>query len=260
MSRSGTVLPLHHAGGNGPPVVLIHGFGADRLSWLANQTELAKVASVYTVDLPGHGGKPLSGDASFGVLAEAVGRSIDAAGLESVHLVGHSLGAAIALMLAAERPDRVRSLALIAPAGLGGPVDPDFLATYPRLEDSERATALLQRLVSRPRLINRFMVAQVLEQLAVPGVRDGLAAVAGTLAGANGTLEAAVARVAQSDLPRLVIWGDADAIVPMEAERLTAFGGETLIVPGAAHMPHVEQARLVNERLVEWLAGPAATT
>lgn len=244
----------HAAGDSGPPIVLVHGFGADRLSWLANTAELGKVGQVYTLDLPGHGGTPLGGPADIGTFAAALGRSIDEAGIAPVHLVGHSLGGALALTLASERPELVRSLALIAPVGLGGPVSDAFLTDFPKIETAEGAADVMQRLVSRPRLINRHMVALVLEQLAVPGVREGLSAIADTLRDVEAGMAPHVAAVAASEIPRLVIWGDADTTVPLIADRLEPFGAEQLIVEGAAHLPHVENARAVNERLVAWLA------
>lgn len=245
---------IHRLGGSGAPAVLVHGFGADRLSWLANQHELAKVAEVHGLDLPGHGDEALHGDGTVGGLADALSASLDAAGLDRVHLVGHSLGGAVASTVAARRPDRVRSLTLIAPAGLGGPVDLDFLDRFPEADDPAVMEPLLHRLVSRPRLINRHMVARAIDQLRKPGSRDALRRIAAGLKAAEAEMADVWPAVAAADLPRLVVWGDADAINPPDTHRLALFGGETLLVEGAAHMPHVEAMKPVNEAMADFIA------
>jgi pyruvate dehydrogenase E2 component (dihydrolipoamide acetyltransferase) len=242
------------AGSDGPAVLLLHGYGADRLSWLVNQQELAAAGRIYALDLPGHGETPFTGSARVADLAAIVAQAIETAGIGPVHLVGHSLGGAVAIALAAARPELARSLALIAAGGLGGDVDANFLIQYPRVETFEEMEALLKRLVSRPRLINRFMVARALEQLQRPGTRQGLIAIAEDLSRIASVMAPSLQTVAKSSLPRLTIWGEADPIVPLDSAGLASFGGETLIIPDAAHLPQIESARVVNQRLVDFLS------
>ena len=242
-------------GGQGPATLLLHGFGADHLSWLANQQALATVAAVSAIDLPGHGESSLDvGDASVGTLAARIAALLDRKNLRKVHLVGHSLGGVAALVLAETWPDLVASLVLIAPAGLGRAIDREFLSDFPRLKTPEAAALLLQRLVARPRLINRHMVARVLEQLERPGAREALTRIGDALARSDEALARAIASTSVSTLPRLVVWGEDDAINPLARERIEAFGGEMFLVREAGHMPHVEAARLVNERICAFLA------
>jgi pimeloyl-ACP methyl ester carboxylesterase len=243
-------------GGTGDPVVLIHGFAADRLSWAANQGELARTHAVHALDLPGHGATALDGPADPDHLAAAVAAGLDGSGLTDVHVIGHSLGGAVALLLADRRPDLVRSLVLIAPAGLGGPVDRAFVKTYPEATDPAVLEELMQGLVSRPRLINRQMVAYALAELGKPGRREALRAVASGLLGADTLVAGPAARIAARELPRLVVWGEADRTNALRPDRLAAFGGRLLVVPGAAHLPHVEEARAVNTAITAFLADP----
>lgn len=250
------VTPIIHkaAGADGPAILLIHGFGADRLIWLANQQDLAAAGRVYALDLPGHGETPRAGAGRLDDLVAAVARALDAAAIAPVHVVAHSLGAAVAIALAARRPDLVRSLALIAAAGLGRGVDEGFLLDYPRAQSPGETETLLRRLVSRPRLINRFMVARAREQLNVPGAREGLIAIAEDLKRIDAILAAPLQAVAASALPRLAIWGEMDAVVPLDRARLARLGAESLILADAAHLPHIEAPRAVNERLLTWLS------
>jgi pimeloyl-ACP methyl ester carboxylesterase len=249
-----TVPTVHHAAGqHGPAILLIHGFGADRQSWLVNQQALAAAGRVFALDLPGHGESPPLGSSCLDDLAGVVQNAIESAGLAPVHIVAHSLGGAVAIALAAARPDLVRSLALIAGGGLGRGVDESFLDAYPKASSVEEMEALLRRLVVRPRLISRPLAARALEHLGAPGVREGLIAVAGELRRIDPVIAPSFEAVARSSLPRIAIWGAADAIIPLDPARLERFGAESLILEDAAHLPHVESPRLVNERLLGWL-------
>ncbi|WP_130481368.1 alpha/beta fold hydrolase [Sphaerotilus mobilis] len=249
--------------GIGTDTLLLHGYGSDSLSWLLNQPALEPLGSLHAVDLPGHGSAGADvGDGRIDTLAARVAQAVDAAGLTRLNLVGHSLGGAVALRLAQDRPDLVGSLALIAPAGLGKGIDAGFLDGYPELDDPAQATALMQRLVVQPRLIGRVLVARVLAQLAEPARRDALRRIARALRDEADTLQASADAVAQIDpgtLPRLVVWGAHDAINPHDAARLAGFGGQTVLAPEAGHLPHIESAKFVNEALVAFLQARAAT-
>lgn len=242
-------------GGEGEDLVLIHGFGSDRLSWAGTSPALMEVARVHALDLPGHGDSLAAeaGDGSPLALAELLADTLDAHGIARAHLLGHSLGGAIAMVLAVAEPERVRSLSLLAPAGLGRGIDRDFLSAYPELATGEEAAALLQRLVSKPLLINRFTIARVLEQLQRPGARDALRRIATGTLEQEAQLGAWAAQVAATGIPRLVIFGGADQINPPDAAALVNFAGRTLVIPEAGHLPHVEAARQVNTALTDFI-------
>lgn len=159
------------------------------------------------------------------------------------------------MLLALEQPARVSSLSLLAPAGLGRGIDHDFLTRYPELSNKEEAEALLQKLVSKPLLINRFTIARVLEQLSRPGSREALRRIAAGLCAHEPELAAAAAEIAARDVPRMVIFGGADAINPPDEAALAAFGGRLIMIPEAGHLPHFEAARQVNAELAGFIAG-----
>jgi pimeloyl-ACP methyl ester carboxylesterase len=252
---AGTV--LHRLGGSDgqPVVVFIHGFGADRLSWLANAPSLAGSFQVWGVDLPGHGDAEPALESSLEGLAEAVLAGITAQISGKVHLVGHSLGGAVALRLAECAPDRVRSIVLIAPVGLGRGIARDFTTGFAGLDEPDGALALLQRLVARPRLINKPMALHVLAHLDRPGRRQALSDLADSLPVIEQVAQHAMSAVRQSDLPRMVIWGEDDAINPLDPERLASFGGEQHVLPGAGHLPQIEEIKRVNGWIQDFLSG-----
>ena len=78
-------------------VILIHGFGGDLDRWLFTQGPLSANASVYALDLPGHGQSTKAvRDGSVAAMADIVAKFMDAVGIDHAHLIGHSLGGAIA--------------------------------------------------------------------------------------------------------------------------------------------------------------------
>ncbi|MBA3324459.1 MAG: alpha/beta fold hydrolase, partial [Rhodobacteraceae bacterium] len=110
-------------GGDSAPFLLIHGFAADSTGWTRLEASLPAGREVVRLDLPGHGRSPRLKVVGFPDLAQAARQAFDALGDGPFHLVGHSLGGAVALALADTRARRVASLTLIAPAGLGPDID-----------------------------------------------------------------------------------------------------------------------------------------
>jgi pimeloyl-ACP methyl ester carboxylesterase len=237
-------------GSSGPPVLLLHGFGSDRMSWALQQAGLATFSSTAAVDLPAHGesGNDV-GDGTIATLSEVVAGLLQARKAAPTHFIGHSLGGAIAIDLADRRPDLVASLFLVAPAGLGRAIDPAFLADFTRMTSLDEARQLLERLVVRPRLINRHMAARSLDRLLQPGAREGLRKIATALTTVTETLRPAIAAIGRTDLPRMVAWGEVDRINPIDEDRVNAFGGTLALVPATGHLPQVENPTRIDALL-----------
>jgi pimeloyl-ACP methyl ester carboxylesterase len=246
-------------GGEGPDTVLIHGFGSDRLSWLGNSPALMDVSKVHALDLPGHGESSADvGDGSIDTLAARVAAALDHHGIACAHVVGHSLGGAVALVMAERRPDLIASLTLIAPAGLGQHIDPVFLEQLPKLDDLDQAVTLLRTLVARPPLINKLTAQRILTQLAGEGVREALAAVAaGLLAGEDRASKAAEA-VAARGVRRIVLWGADDRINPLDQVRLDRFGGNLHVIAATGHLPHIENPKVANALMCDFITSVTA--
>jgi pimeloyl-ACP methyl ester carboxylesterase len=241
---------LHRLGGAGPALLLIHGFGADRYAWAATAPALFDVATVWAVDLPGHGGAQNAvGGGQVDDLARAVAAEIGTLQSPAV-VVGHSLGGAVAIALARQMPQALRHLVLLAPAGLGGALEGDFLRQFPALQDEGQAAELLARLVVRKRLIAPAMIAHVLASLSDGARRAALAQIASALA------QQSPPSLPQ-DIPVDVIWGEADAInTPPETLPAPA---TFLRLPDIGHLPYLEAASRVNGVIrAALMAGTAA--
>jgi pyruvate dehydrogenase E2 component (dihydrolipoamide acetyltransferase) len=239
---------LHRLGGDGPPVLMVHGFGADRLGWAANAHALMGTHTVWAVDLPGHGAAGNDvGDGAPATLAAAVAEATrDLPG--PVPVLGHSLGGAVALHLAQLVPDRTGPLVLIAPATVGPPPllypgTPGFLDRLPSIVSEIDATEVLGLLTDRAALLAP-MVPHVLASLSVPGRRAALVTIAQALAAAG--------PAPAPDRAPTVIWGEADRVLPCPSGPV--LGAAPHIIPGAGHLPHVEKAGAVN-RLIRAALG-----
>ena len=226
-----TDLALHRLGGEGPDILFIHGFGADRLGWLAVAPQLFDEASVWAVEYAGHG--TAGNDAGDGAPATIAAAIADEIGdrLTRPLVVGHSLGGTLALHLAAAMPEGVAGLVLLAPAALAAGIDDSFIAAIPELDDPDEALDVLRRLVCRKILITPRMAGAVVAGLPPPGRRAALRQIAGALETS-----------APPPFPPLVtfevIWGSEDEILAPPDPALP----DMQIVDGVGHMPHIEAA------------------
>lgn len=109
-----SVLHYEDSGGEGEPLLLLHGLGSRSLDWQAQIDSLAPEYRVLTLDFPGHGrSEALRGPVSMEDLAEGVCALLDHLQLGSVHVAGLSLGGMVAFQLVVDSPERVRSLTVI---------------------------------------------------------------------------------------------------------------------------------------------------
>jgi pyruvate dehydrogenase E2 component (dihydrolipoamide acetyltransferase) len=242
------------------PLVLLHGFGGDLNNWLFNAEPLSAGRAVYALDLPGHGGSAKDvGEGEASDLVDAVRGFLDARGIERAHLAGHSMGGLVAAELALVEPERVASLALIAPAGFGAEIDREYLQGFIAATGRRDLKPVLQRLFADPDLVNRQMVDDVLRYKRLDGVQEALRTLAERL-----FPEGRQARVIAGRLeggfpgPVLVVWGERDAIIPAAQADAAPGRAETHVLDGVGHSPHMEAAGEVNRLLEGFLAGVRA--
>jgi len=234
-------------GGEATPLLLIHGFGGDLNNWLFNQIPLSAGRPVYALDLPGHGGseKSLPGPA-VDDLAAFVGSFLRALEIERVHLVGHSLGGAIALALALAEPARIRSLTLIAPAGLGPEINMAYIDGFVAAERRKELKPVVEMLFADPAVASREMIDEILAYKRLDGVTAALRQITAACFGGAGQ----AGRLNEVTMPVQAIWGERDAIIPAAHAKAVA---RHHLLPGAGHMVHMEAAAAVNALISDFL-------
>lgn len=229
------------------PIVLVHGFGADHLSFLFLQPLLAEHFRTLALDLPGHGGstKKLPG-ADPASLGSAIAAAMTVRGIASAHLVGHSLGGAAALALAESEPARVSALTLISPAGLGAEVNLEYLTGFIAARRPRDLERVLGMLFAGPAPITREMIDAVLRYKRLDGVDAALKAILATSFPEGRQAHSFRHVLADSSRPARVIWGREDRIIPSaHAAGLPPHVGVTLF-DGIGHMAHMEKAAEVS--------------
>jgi 3-oxoadipate enol-lactonase len=238
--------------GDGDPLVLVHGLATTRLIWRRAVPLLATDRRVIAIDVPGFGVSPAVGEGfELEQVADAIDDGLAEAGVdERYDLAGHSMGGALALMLASRRPGRVRRLVLCAPAGLTPRPAPAAAAiglVGERLIAARRAAAPLTDLAWARRLL---MIGGAVDgaALAASDVRAMIVASRG--ASRIGAALAAVARadlrprVATLEVPLAAVWGAQDPVVPLRtAESLRELRPDIPIelVERAAHVAMIER-------------------
>ena len=239
-------------------VLLLHGFGGDLDNWMFNLDSLAEKHRVLALDLPGHGQSVKTNvDPSLSGMATFVSKFLDVLSVSSVHVVGHSMGGAIAMQLASDSPETVKSLGLICSAGLGPDINSDYLRGFVEAQSQQELKLVLQQLFADESLVNLQLVNDLLNYKRIDGVEATLNALSETLISA-GEQTFLTDNIVASGIPVLVIWGKQDRIIPVShAQNYSAAGGscvEVEIFDSAGHMVQMEKAQDVNRSLLNFLA------
>lgn len=214
--------------GDGPPAVLVHGLSGSWRWWSPVSEALAERRSVYVVDLPRLGRRVRATE-----LARWLGRWVGAVGLERVDLVGHSLGGLVAAELASAQPERLRRLALVAPAGI--PCGRGMLSQSPRL-----AATL-------------YGVRRHLPTIVADALRAGPS---GLLRGAMFVSDRDLrAELASIRIPSVLVWGEHDRLLPprIGEEWHRLLPGSQLVLLPCGHVPMWEAPEQLAGCLLEFL-------
>jgi 3-oxoadipate enol-lactonase len=260
-ARASDGIRLHydvHGRVGAPAVLLIQGLGADKHGWDMQRYVLAAVYRVVALDNRGAGrsDKPF-GHYSLDQMADDAVAVLDAAGVDTAHVVGASMGGAIAQILALRYPERVRSLTLACTACRNHPWRVELLTSW-ATRASERGMGAMARDAARwvigPRSFRRLMPAfGWLGPLAMGRPTHAFVAqVRAILA----TDESQAELLSTVTVPALVMVGNQDILTPRGdseelAERLP--NAELVVISGAAHGFMVEHATTFNWVLLEFL-------
>ncbi|PWV97559.1 pyruvate dehydrogenase E2 component (dihydrolipoamide acetyltransferase) [Hoeflea marina] len=231
---------------SGVPIVFLHGFGGLGSSWDAVIAALGDRQPAVTVDLPGHGGSlHAEGRGGAGRMAKAIAAGLEGRGLARFHLCGHSMGGAVAALIALRAPERVASLTLIAPGGMAPEINAELLGRYAQAENEAEIRALWTEMAA-PGF--DWPADQIAAQAAARRAPGAMAALGETYASMfpagpdQGQGVIPQAQLAALDMPVAVIWGGDDHVVPCPGPAGLPASFALSLLPGHGHMLPEEAA------------------
>jgi 2-hydroxymuconate-semialdehyde hydrolase len=242
-----------------PPVLMLHGIGRSLEDWDPQHDRLAADHRLISVDLPGSGlSEPPPGRVTLAGLADGVLATVGALGEERpLHVLGNSLGGAVALRMLADHPARIATLTLVNSAGFGKEVAlalrilavPGLGRPLLRRVD-ERAAYRIERSLFHDRAhVTRERVDFALRVAARPHharVFLETARELGTFRGIRAPWrESLLGSVAAHPRPTLIVWGDRDLILPathLTAARTAFPQAKTHLFADTGHLPQIERA------------------
>jgi 2-hydroxy-6-oxonona-2,4-dienedioate hydrolase len=225
------------AGGEGPPVVLVHGYGLSGAYMLPLARALAGSCTAYAPDLPGQGkSDALREGLGISALADVLGGWMEAAGLGRPLVVANSFGCQIVTDLAVRRPLRVGPLVLVGPT-----IDPAQRRARRQLAAAMRDSA-----------------REPFSLLAIAARDNAQTGIGPLLATARFALRDRIEeRLPELAQPTVVVWGERDGFVGRAwAERVAALlpRGRLVVVPGEPHAVHYTRPAVVADVVLELLA------
>jgi len=256
----GARIRVHESGDpSHPPVLMLHGIGRSLEDWEPQHARLADGYRVLSLDMPGFGfSQRLPEPTTLRSLAAGVLGTLDALGEHRpVHVMGNSLGGAVAMQLSTLAPARVATLTLVNSAGFGKEVTialrllavPGLgrrllgAADRSALRRSERALFFDGAFVTEERIDHAMQVGQQPDSAAVfLEAAQALGTFRGVGAGWRGALLEEVARHPKSTM---IIWGDRDLILPahhLRAARVALPHAQSHVYADCGHMPQIERA------------------
>jgi abhydrolase domain-containing protein 6 len=246
--------------GDPRPVVLLHGFSDTKDSFVDVARVLTRTRRVVLPDLPGfsEASQPFDHHYTIPGMAAVLEEALRGLAPGGVHLVGNSLGGAIAAWLALEHPGWVRSLTLIGAAGVTMP-RPSAMQRHIEaghnpfvVRDASEFPAFLRFVVERVppmpgpllRAMARDFVARraMNEKILAELVEDGLDL---------------TERLPRIEVPTMVLWGDRDRLIDLSAGRVyhgAIPGARLVVMHGIGHCPQVEAPRATARRILETVA------
>lgn len=240
-----TLAVLEGGPADAPPVVLLHGFTADRVVWMRFARHLVRDHRVVIPELAGHGASGFARGTGFSAPAQAarVAAVMERLGIDDAHVAGNSMGGFVAATLALDHPERVRSLLLSDAIGVASP-EPSEAEVQIRsgrnpffLDDVADFPAFYAMTMARPPFTPGFVRAAIAADY-LARRRDYEEIFADVF-----DVDTLDDRLGEIDVPTLVMWGEQDRLVHPSTARTWAggiAGARTVTYPEAGHMPMLE--------------------
>ncbi len=246
-----------------PVLLLLHGFGSSLHTWDAWAEALQATHRVIRVDLPGAGltgpdpGNRYSDAHAVSQLAALLGQL----GVARASLVGHSMGGRLAWRFAAEQPQQVDKLVLVAPDGFASPGfeygKPPQVGFAMKLMPYALPKVLvrwgLEPAFANPAAVTDALVTRHHDLVLAPGVRGALMARLEQM-----QLQDPTPFLARITAPTLLLWGEQDAMIPLANAQdylraMPQAHARLVVLPGVGHLPQEENPSEGLEALREFL-------
>ena len=218
-------------------IALLHGFGGSHAAWTHIQERLADDVATLAYDLPGHGASlsyPEAGSAK--VAAQALLADFATRGLERVHLVGHSMGGAVAALMGIMEPDRVASLTLLSPGGFGSEINHRLLTRYAAAREEAALRGCMEAMYGWMSPVSDAAIADTLAARAAPGAVEKLVAIAAGLVRDDRQGLLPRDRLEALDMPVSVVWGGLDNVLPARQAQGLPWQFAVHLFPDLGHM------------------------
>lgn len=237
----------------------MHGVGGSHAAWDVIAAKLENRARLIVYDLPGHAGSlHYPGAGPVKVAAAAVIGDLDRRGMDRVHLAGHSMGGAIAVLIASMAPERIASLTLVAPGGMGEEINGPVLERFAAAVTPDSLMSSLKEMSAPGVEFPKDAVAALADILAAPGQSQMLSDIVARIA--RGGRQGAFPRemLASLAMPSTVVWGAEDPVLPFA--QTVGLPGNIKVVPiaGAGHMLLDEAPGAVVAAIEENIAADGA--
>ena len=255
--ETGDLAVLRSGSGDHAPILMIHGLAADGPSLAVLDPLLPQDRELLKMELPSHGRSPRRRVAGFADLARQVRARFDDLALRDVHLLGHSLGSALALALADTRPRIVRSLTLMSSAGLGPEIGGQILRGVIRSGSAASLGPWLRQLTSDPDTITDDYIRAATAIRSNAAMRAAQAEMAEALFPDDTQSFDMSGALKRLDCPTRIIWGRSDRVVPWR-HALRAPGRVALhLLEGVGHLPHLEVTEEVASIISDNICRPS---
>ncbi len=227
---------VYRVTGSGQPVVLLHGLWNSSRIWQSTLETFRTSYQLYAPDLPGHGQSPPRFPWRLREIAALLGVWMRSLEMAPATVVGHSMGGALAMLLAATEPKLVQRLVLVNAVGL--PLRRPFLRTLTRAGVSfanQQSIRYTSRYGAHSNRLQPLATWQALDEILTCDLRPDLSAIA---------------------CPTLIIWGMRDPLLPTQvAAMLQGWiqGAELVLLPNVRHQPQRQAPTIFHDILGNFL-------
>jgi pyruvate dehydrogenase E2 component (dihydrolipoamide acetyltransferase) len=199
-------------GGEGIPLVLLHGFAGSHRAWVPI---IGHIGDRHTIafDLPGHGASLDVAHGSAAVAANAVLGALTARGVRRFHLAGHSMGGAAAA-IAAMKGRGAQSLTLLAPGGFGPEINHRLLRRYAAATAEDEVALLLEQFFGWSSPVPVSLAKETAQARTTAGATAALQRIVETFFDGAHQRELRLDELGQLDMPIKVLWGTQDRVLP----------------------------------------------